>query len=186
MGAVMPAAAFSIPFSRVIARSPLWNNRTVVMLVCLASALVFIYHLFRGKKSTSYLPDMSNRFIAKLFPGSTLHKLPFEAPFAQGIIQIRPMKGTSNDLSIMCFFDNRPFFQQPITHSVYLPELPYQKEIIILLNHQQKVLLLTTLNISHMMGIYEIGAPVKKSNSLPQLHLMQVVRPIDPKDPTTP
>ncbi|HEY5235703.1 MAG TPA: hypothetical protein VIJ14_05960, partial [Rhabdochlamydiaceae bacterium] len=41
---------------------------------------------------------------------------------------------------------------------------------------------LTTLKVSHMMGIYEIGSPARKSNSLPQLYFMHIARPLSAKD----
>ncbi len=182
MGAVMPATASSLFISRAIARNPLWNNRIVVVVVCLASALLFIYHLFRAKTIASYLPNLNKRLITEIFPENTLQKLPFEAPFAQGIIQIPSLDQT--DLSIVCLFDNRPFFHQPITDRMYLPELPYQKEITIQLHHQQKIVQSTRLLVSHRMGIYEMGA--EKSNSLPQLHSMQGLRPLDSRNPTIP
>ncbi len=167
MGAVMPVSASSLSLTRKAPPSFVWNNRTVVVIVCLASAFLFIYHLLKSRRNPSYLPDLSKRLTAEIFPDCAMQELPFKAPFAQGIIQIHPM--TQNDLSIVCYFDDKLFFQQPITDSVYIPELPYNKEIIIALCHQRKVLLLTTLTISHLMGIYEIGAPVNKNNSLPQL-----------------
>ncbi|HEY5234774.1 MAG TPA: hypothetical protein VIJ14_01240, partial [Rhabdochlamydiaceae bacterium] len=91
MGAVMPATASTIVFSIKASPSSAWNNRTIVVIVCLASALVFIYRLLRAKKNISYLPDISKRLTAGLFPDCAMQKLPFKAPFAQGIVQTPPM-----------------------------------------------------------------------------------------------
>ncbi len=145
-----------------------WNNRTVVLLVGLASlALCFVFLFFRRQGQNK--PTLSNSPYAVLFPRcvNTTLKAPFKN-FAQGIIRLEAAEITLSHLRknlierifIECSYQGNPFFTQPMTpgtsFEVFVADMPYNEEMRIKIIHNGESKIVTTFTPKKPMGIYDI------------------------------